>query len=230
MVLSTLLLAMALGCNAAVQLSAVRGSPVSLPPTLALSRRAALLAAAALVGSRPQSARAAATEDRLESALARLDGLLKNWDLVTIDCTYAEVPRELLESKNKEKLLKQATQNALFDKSASINVCKSTDRVVRRELGTTADGPLSRFDRVLQSPTILSTVDPDRADEFIALSEKLQQALGAADAAAFTSETGDFSARTPFQVGEAPTAPNLETARLNIKEARELLQALMAMR
>jgi len=77
---------------------------------------------------------------------------------------------------------------------------------------------------------VLSSVDPDKLDEWISLSEALQQSLGAADAAAFTSETGDFSARTPFKVGEQPTSPNLDAARENVKEARALLDRMLALR
>jgi hypothetical protein len=60
-----------------------------------------------------------------------LDKLLSNWDKATIDCTYADVPRELLEQKNKEQLLEKASTFALFDKSTSVVSCKKTNKIVR---------------------------------------------------------------------------------------------------
>ena len=41
----------------------------------------------------------------LKEATEVLTSLLDNWERATNDCTYADVPRELLEAKNKEKLL-----------------------------------------------------------------------------------------------------------------------------
>ena len=45
----------------------------------------------------------------LTEATEVLSSLLENWDKATIDCTYADVPRELLETKNKEKLLEKVS-------------------------------------------------------------------------------------------------------------------------
>jgi hypothetical protein len=53
----------------------------------------------------------------LNEATDALSSLLENWNKATIDCTYADVPRELLEAKNKEKLLEKASEFALFYKS-----------------------------------------------------------------------------------------------------------------
>jgi hypothetical protein len=41
----------------------------------------------------------------LKEATEALSSLLENWQKATIDCTFADVPRELLETKNKDKLL-----------------------------------------------------------------------------------------------------------------------------
>ncbi len=43
----------------------------------------------------------------LKEATNALSSLLQNWQKATIDCIYADVPRELLEAKNKEKLLEK---------------------------------------------------------------------------------------------------------------------------
>ena len=45
----------------------------------------------------------------LREATEALDSLLDNWEKATVDCTYADVPRELLEAKNKEKLLEKVS-------------------------------------------------------------------------------------------------------------------------
>lgn len=92
------------------------------------SRRGALYGAAAAL-SLPASVRAAADVDaQLSAGVSALDVMLRDWDLLTIDCTYAEVPRALLETKNKQLLLEKASTLALFDKSTSITVCKTSSR------------------------------------------------------------------------------------------------------
>jgi len=78
--------------------------------------------------------------ENLLEAQGTLNTLLTNYKRATIDCTFAEVPRELLETKNKELLLEKAATNALFDKSASIETCKTTNRIVRDYLGVTGKG------------------------------------------------------------------------------------------
>lgn len=78
--------------------------------------------------------------ENLLEAQETLATLLANYERATIDCTFADVPRELLETKNKELLLEKAATNALFDKSASIETCKTTNRIVRDYLGVTGKG------------------------------------------------------------------------------------------
>ena len=98
----------------------------ALSPRTICSRRGALYGAAAAL-SLPASVRAAtdstaplsagagastAAADvsaRLTAGVRALDVLLRDWDELTIDCTYAEVPRALLETKNKELLLEKAS-------------------------------------------------------------------------------------------------------------------------
>lgn len=86
----------------------------------------------------------------LVEAQETLDTLLSNYKRATVDCTFADVPRELLETKNKELLLEKAATNALFDKSASIETCKTTNRIVRNYLGVTGKGK-SAADKILIS-------------------------------------------------------------------------------
>ena len=130
----------------------------------------------------------------LREATEVLDSLLDNWEKATVDCTYADVPRELLEAKNKEKLLEkvsineqvlkevsfatfsyqhklssmfmQASEFALFDKSASVVSCKKTNRIVRDYIGATGKGPLVGAEKRLLKSNVVDTVDPDNLDEY----------------------------------------------------------------
>lgn len=86
----------------------------------------------------------------LLEAQKTLGTLLDNWKRATVDCTFAEVPRELLEQKNKELLLEKASTFALFDKSVSVETCKTTNRIVRDYLGVTGKGPLVGMDKKLK--------------------------------------------------------------------------------
>jgi len=113
-----------------------------------MKRRECVTQTLALVGSvvfSPRYAFAAPTKVSLSDdpvanlivARETLQNLLDNWEKAVIDCTFADVPRELLEQKNKKELLEKASTFALFDKSVSVETCKTTNRVVRDYLGTT---------------------------------------------------------------------------------------------
>jgi hypothetical protein len=97
-----------------------------------------------------------------------LSVLVENWERATVDCTYADVPRELLEAKNKEKLLEKASEFALFDKSTSVVSCKRTNRVVRDYIGATGKGPLVNLEKRLLKKSVVELVDPDSLDDYIA--------------------------------------------------------------
>jgi hypothetical protein len=94
-----------------------------------------------------------------------IDKLLQNWKRATVDCTFADVPRELLETKNKELLLEKASTSALFDKSASVETCKTTNKIVRDYLGATGIGPLVGIDKQLRKA--LDYIDPDDLDDYV---------------------------------------------------------------
>eukprot|EP00804_Cyclotella_cryptica_P029710 CCRYP_015193-RB/>CCRYP_015193-RB protein AED:0.03 eAED:0.03 QI:196/1/1/1/0/0/2/826/233 len=102
----------------------------------------------------------------LQEATEALSSLLGNWERATIDCTYADVPRELLEAKNKEKLLEKASEFALFDKSTSVVSCKRTNRIVRDYIGATGKGPLVGAEKRLLKKNVVEKVDPDSVDEY----------------------------------------------------------------
>ena len=95
-----------------------------------------------------------------------------------------------------------------------VTMCKSSARAVRRGLGTTEEGPLTKVSVVLKQPELLDALQSDADFErFQATSERLQQALSAADAAAFYSASGDFSAQVPPRpVCIARVLPNIAHA------------------
>jgi len=149
-----------------------------------------------------------------------MDVLLRDWDELTIDCTYAEVPRALLETKNKELLLEKASTLALFDKSTSITVCKSSNRQVRAALE-----PLGKLAEQLQTASVAESIRDKDFEAFLAAAEGYESAISAADAAAYLAQK-DYSANTAFKQGETPSTANLDAARASIADARDELAAL----
>ena len=120
-----------------------------------------------VAAGKPTSKRPTAEEalEGLMDARTKLTVLLENWDKATVDCTFADVPRDLLESKNKEMLLEKASTYALFDKSVSVETSKTTNLVVRNYLGVNGNGPLVKIDDKLRG--VLDLVDPDRLDDYL---------------------------------------------------------------
>eukprot|EP00980_Cylindrotheca_fusiformis_P009249 scaffold2018_cov113-Cylindrotheca_fusiformis.AAC.3 len=154
---------------------------------------------------------------RLIEAQDTLDKLLSNWKRATIDCTFADVPRELLEAKNKELLLEKASTFALFDKSVSVETCKTNNRIVRDYLGVTGKGPLVGIDKLLKLG--LDFVDPEYLDDYVTGKsnitvrlllrcrsshpcfsteelESFSQALAKASSLSYTAGVGDFDGKS----------------------------------
>lgn len=180
------------------------------------SRRCACgLAAASIFSATPLPLLAAPDSPsviRLRKGLSDLDAMISNWSEITIDCSYGEIQRQLLESSQKQQLLEAASSTS---KGATmVTMCKSSARAVRRGLGTTEEGPLTKVSVVLKQPELLDALQSDADFErFQATSERLQQALSAADAAAFYSASGDFSAQVPPRpVCIARVLPNIAHA------------------
>lgn len=129
----------------------------------------------------------------IQEAADTLQKLLDNWENAVIDCTYADVPRELLETKNKEQLLEKAKVSALFDKSASIVTCKTSNRLVRDYIGATGKGPLVYIDKVLRRGLDL-VENSDDMDAYVNLTEEIQQSLAKANSLSYTAG-GKFGAK-----------------------------------
>lgn len=132
-------------------------------------RRAVMLSsfsATAILSSPSPILAATNARDSIQQAQTTLTTLLDNWQRATVDCTFADVPRDLLERKNKELLLEKAKTSALFDKSASVETCKTTNRIVRDYLGVTGKGPLVGMEKQLKMA--MDDVDADRLEDYIA--------------------------------------------------------------
>lgn len=133
----------------------------------------AMLVSTATLSSLPAASNAKPSEkappqnplESIKESQDTLDKLLSNWKRATIDCTFADVPRELLETKNKELLLEKASTFALFDKSVSVETCKTNNRIVRDYLGVTGKGPLVGIDKKLKQG--LDFISPDDLDDYV---------------------------------------------------------------
>ena len=188
-----------------------------------------------------------------------MDKLLSNWKRATIDCTYADVPRELLESKNKELLLEKASTFALFDKSVSVETCKTTNRIVRDYLGVTGKGPLVGIDKQLRKG--LDFIDPDDLEiyvngeclrikvlsvgtasfpaRFSSLSlvlptelENFSQSYSKASSLSYAAGTADFDSVNNFSkdaINDTNSNSNLEQAKEAITQAKGNLDTIVGM-
>lgn len=166
----------------------------------------------------------------LKEATEALSSLLDNWKKATIDCTYADVPRELLEAKNKEQLLEKASEFALFDKSTSVVSCKRNNRLVRDYIGATGKGPLVGAEKRLLRPTVVERVDPDALDDYFTAVESFSQSISRATSLSYTSGTADFDSMNNFQEGEENgDGSNLEQAREAIAEANGSLKKALSL-
>lgn len=155
-----------------------------------------------------------------------LSSLLNNWERATVDCTYADVPRDLLEAKNKELLLEKAKTSALFDKSASVVSCRKNPRIVREYLGATGKGPLVNADKRFLKRAVADRVDPDALDEYYAQVEIFTQEMAKASAASYTAGMSDLDSINTFAKGEegaSGDSASLEQARKAIIEAKEAM-------
>jgi hypothetical protein len=126
------------------------------------------VAAAAAWSISPQTA--VAVEDpnisAIKEAKSTLQLLLDNWQRATVDCNYADVPRDLLSTEKKNELLEKASTFALFDKSVSVESCRKTNRIVRQYIGATGIGPLVGIEKKIRKALDL-LIDPDRLQDFV---------------------------------------------------------------
>lgn len=199
----------------------------------ALSNALSSATAIITLSNSPHIARAKDSPQQSDISILResteaLTSLLDNWERATVDCTYADVPRELLEAKNKEKLLEKASEFALFDKSTSVVSCKKTNRIVRDYIGASGKGPLVGIEKRLLKKNVVDMVDPDNLDEYFAAAESFSQALSRATSLSYTAGVSDFDSMNNFAKDDSRSVEedgsNLEQARKAIDEANMYLK------
>jgi hypothetical protein len=170
----------------------------------------------------------------LKDCLTTLTTLVDNWERATVDCNYADIPRELLEQKNKDMLLEKASTWALFDKSSSVVLsCKRTNRLVRDYIGVTGKGPCVGADkRMLKRQLIDSRVNPNSLEEYYTAVETYSQAMSAAISLSYTAGTADFDSVNNFDKGQQELSisradTSLDKARISILEAKRSLEVVV---
>ena len=163
-----------------------------------------------------------------------LGKLLDNWKRATIDCTFADVPRDLLEQKNKQLLLEKASTYALFDKSVSVETCKTTNRIVRDYLGVSGIGPLVGIDKKMKRG-IDFLGDIDDVDQYVVELENFSQAYSRASSLSYTAGVADLDSVNNFSKEEADDGSsndvnsNLNQARDAITQAKACLDIMVAL-
>lgn len=167
----------------------------------------------------------------IREALGTLSVLLDNWEKATVECIFADVPRELLESKNKEQLLEKASTFALFDKSTSVVSCKTSNKIVRDYLGVTGKGPLVNIDKKMLKRSVVDTLaDIDDLETYYSEVEKFQQAISRASAASYTAGVSDFDSINNFEQGKQSSGDsNLEQAKRAIDDAKQSLSVIVSL-
>lgn len=147
----------------------------------------------------------------IDDASTALTNLLNNWAKATIDCTYADVPRELLSQKNKEELLEKAKTSALFDKSASVVSCKRSNKIVRDYIGVTGKGPLVNIDKlILKRDLVDYYVNGDKLDDYYTEADLFSQAMSKATASSYAAGVADFDSYNNFVKDDTISSEELD--------------------
>lgn len=177
----------------------------------------------ALAKSAPATLLPTAEEDigLIQEASSTLKILLDNWEKATVECIFADIPRELLEQKNKQELLEKASTFALFDKSTSVVSCKTTNRTVRDYIGATGKGPLVNIEKRMLRRSVVDTLDADDLEEYYTQVENFQRAISRASAATYAAGVADFDSIVNFNKGNPTDGSdsNLNQAKGAIRDA-----------
>jgi hypothetical protein len=177
----------------------------------------------------------AAPADNLEllrSALRSIDELFAGWAERTTNCKFGEVRRELLETQNKEALLKAAETMALFDKEKTmVTLCKRDPSPIQDVMNggavrAVSDAARRELARVTALDEGAGDID---ADAFIGALERWEVLRGASLSLARAALVGDYEVTTEYVRG-APVEPSslLEQARRNAAGARTALLQMIA--
>lgn len=135
---------------------------------------------------------------KLQIGLRSLNDLIDNWDDQTTECNFAEVTRELLETKNKAALLEAAKTNALFNKDVSMVVkCKRNPAPIRVSMG------FDDFEHPLYGSTATvarcrsRVADPDALDAYIDAEETWNQVYNSAKTMSYSAQMRAVSILLP---------------------------------
>jgi len=163
---------------------------------------------------------------KLKVGLKGLDTLLANWEEETTLCNYAEVTKELLETKNKAALLEAAKTNALFNKDATMVVkCKRTPQPIKDAMGfDDLEAPLYKSD--LTVARLRDRVDPDMLDDYVEAEEKYAQIFASARTMTYSSSMRE--AELPvFKKGEEEGRDPFDRERRELTKARDTLRVIV---
>lgn len=204
---------------------------ISIWSTFPQSANADVATAAITTITSSSSSSLATVIGSLQEAQHTLRTLVENYQRATVDCTFADVPRELLETKNKQLLLEKAATSALFDKSASIETCKTTNRLVRDYLGVTGKGPMVGIEKKIKLG--LEYVDSDFLDDYVSEYEQFSQSYSKASSLSYTAGVADFDSVNNFgkdAVGDdnRNQNSNLQQTKGAIQEAERNLNQIIA--
>lgn len=158
----------------------------------------------------------------LQGAQSTLDVLLSNWQRATVECNYADVPRDLLSAENKQLLLEKASTYALFDKSVSVESCKTTNRLVRDYIGVTGKGPMVGIEKKLRKA--LDLVDPDHVEDYVVELESFSQCLAKASSLSYMAGTADFDSINNFDKASVSSEATSRNQGSNLEQSRRAIQ------
>jgi len=140
--------------------------------------------------------------EKIKKGYKGLQLLVDKWDEKTNYCNFGELQRDILSVKNKEVLYKVAAKGSLldYDKSDTMNVvCKKDPMIVRAYVGLypeSGNDLLYNADKILKSAEVLSSIDPDKVEEYIGLMEEWQQLISSIDASSYSARNEYASTET----------------------------------
>jgi hypothetical protein len=194
---------------------------VTMIPAVLSCGPTSAVAAGASSSSTPSSSSSSSPRDTIVAAIRVLQYLLDHWQETVVDCEYADVPRELLERRNKELLLEKAATNALFDKSVSVTSCKIDVASLRQALRS--NSPVAQLPDALISvlPDLNNIDNDDDNDKWLERIEDVQRDLIRIDGLAYAARR-DYSALNNFDEAEATRLLNQQPS--NLLECRRTIQ------
>lgn len=140
--------------------------------------------------------------EKIKKGYKGLQLLVDKWDEKTTYCNFGELQRDILSVKNKDVLYKAAAKGSLldYDKSDTMNImCKKDPMTVRAYVGLypeSGNDLLYNADKTLKSAKIMSSVDPEKVDEYIGLIEEWQQSVSSIDASSYSARNEYASTET----------------------------------